>query len=284
MEQTYYIFKDGKLIEDETKVDKEKVIEAYESNLNKSINGKFASIKKIKNIINTKNIAVMLTALIALGVISGKINKNNDVKSDDTSITQNIEKDEGLMDSISDFFNQNSKNSDYSMENISKLIGSLVYKKGMDFNPNIDSEMKSILLQSSFRIDENNYGLNHDKMASLMLEAETIARSEGFSIIEIGTCSLFDEMGKDRDIKPIPDIDKTNAELFLYSLKMKDTDNILKEFLGNADTLEKLYEGLGYKSFEEWKEAVNDLNKNQLLYEHLMNAKENIKEQSRGGL
>lgn len=228
---------------------------------------------------NKRTIAILLSALIALGIVSIKTSKvnSNDVitKSSEITIDKN---DEGLIDSISNYFSTNSEDSKYSMENMSKLIGSIVFEKTMDFNPKYDTTEISILSQSTIILGENKIAYDHDKVARLLLEAERKAQAEGFSLMEYALCGVRNSMGKYASVKPISDLDKTNMDLVIESIVLMDKDKITKELFGKAKTEEELIEGLGYKDYASWKEEVNKLDKAEVLYEHLLALRETLEE------
>lgn len=239
--------------------DLRKAQEAYNKALEESLNQEKREVKKTKReVVNKKTVALVLSALLALGVVSLNVNKNdNDIKDD------------GLIDSISNYFTTNATDSKYNIDNMSKLIGELVFEEPEDFNPRFDRKDVSILTQSTRRINEDLIVYDHDKIARLLLNAERMAQEQGFSVIEYATCAVFNQMGKYADVKPLRD-NQTNKDLVIKAIRDLDKDKIAKEFVGKAKNSEELIEGLGYKDFASWKEAVTELENSEILYEHLI--------------
>lgn len=186
-----------------------------------------------RNAILVRIIAIALTGLLIVG--GGKIASNMTSKDYQTEITD-----------IQD---------EYSMTELGKEIGSLVYVKGDYFNEKFDTTLVSILNQCTHRTSDNSgFYYSHTDIASKILSLDPELR-------EYALCSVLNDMKSYRTQEFEPG--KNNADYLMSIISTMEKNNDTK-LLDGATSLEEYLKMKGYvkedgtTSFEMFKNREDE--------------------------
>lgn len=183
--------------------------------------------------IRTKVIALALSGLLLVG--GAKLIIDKDKGSNDSEIT--------MIDS------------DISMKDLSKEIGSLVYIKGDYFNEKFDTTLETIVSQCTHRTSDNEgFFYSHTEIARKILSLDEDLR-------EYALCAALNDMGSYREVEF--EKGKTNQDYLLSNISTLEKGNDYK-ILDGTSNLEDYLKMKGYvdkdgnPSFEMFIQKENE--------------------------